>query len=374
MLRIRRRNEEYIRKVVRHFHIMIDKRIVLLGVEHFKQRRRRIAPEIHRHLINFVQKEYRIYCSCLFHHLDDAARQRPDIGSSMAPNLGLIANAAKGHSHELASERMRNGHAQRRFTDTRRAGKAQDRTLYLFRKMPYGNKFNDTLLYLFQTIMVFVEDIHRMLNVPVVGCLFLPRNIAKPFDICPHHRRFRGKRRHFFQTLDLLQRLRFGFFAHLHFFDGFLQFLDFIHTVVTLTELFLDDFHLLVQVVLFLRLFHLLADLALYLLFNIHDIDLAVYKLDYFFEPLFRIADFKQRLFQLKPCIDVRRDYVGKVRYVVNAADRRQRLGRHFFIQLNIFFEVFYYCLSQRHYFFVTINGSFDILYRHFKRFAGFFV
>ena len=48
------------RQVEVDFEVVVVERRVLLRVEHFEQRRRRIAAEVHRHLVDFVEQEQRI--------------------------------------------------------------------------------------------------------------------------------------------------------------------------------------------------------------------------------------------------------------------------------------------------------------------------
>ena len=54
---VRRRDEENLRKIERHVQIVIAERRVLLRVEHFHQRRRRIAAEIAAELVDLVQHQ-----------------------------------------------------------------------------------------------------------------------------------------------------------------------------------------------------------------------------------------------------------------------------------------------------------------------------
>ena len=40
--------------------VVVEERVVLLGVEHLEQRRRRIAAEVDRHLVDLVEQEDRV--------------------------------------------------------------------------------------------------------------------------------------------------------------------------------------------------------------------------------------------------------------------------------------------------------------------------
>ena len=123
------RDEEDLRQIVFHVEVVIDEHEVLLGVEHFEQRSRRVATEVHRHLVDFVEHEDRILGAGLLHHLDDLAGQGADVSAAMAANLSLIAHATERHANELAAGRLGDRHAERSFADAGRSDEAEDRAL-----------------------------------------------------------------------------------------------------------------------------------------------------------------------------------------------------------------------------------------------------
>ena len=61
--RVRRRDEHHVREVVVEVEVVVVERVVLLGVEHLEQRRRRIAAEVGRHLVDLVEQEHRVVAS-----------------------------------------------------------------------------------------------------------------------------------------------------------------------------------------------------------------------------------------------------------------------------------------------------------------------
>jgi len=101
--RIGRRDEHDIRQVVVDFEIVIVEAMILLRIENFEQRGRRIAPEVHSHLVDFVEQEERVRALGLAHRLDDLAGHRTDIGAPMAANFGFVAHAAKRHADEFTA-------------------------------------------------------------------------------------------------------------------------------------------------------------------------------------------------------------------------------------------------------------------------------
>ena len=128
-------------------------------IEHFHQRRRRIAAEIHGHLVHFVQHEHRIDGAGLAHHLDDLAGQRADIGAAMAANFRFVAHAAKRNAHELAARGAADGHGQRSLAHARRPEEAENRALGILHQLAHGEIFEDAFLDLFEAVVVFGKDL-----------------------------------------------------------------------------------------------------------------------------------------------------------------------------------------------------------------------
>ena len=92
---VRRGDEEHLAQVVFDVQIMIHEHEVLFRIQHFEQRRRRVAAEIGGHLVDLVQHEHRVAHAGFLHHLDNLARQRADVGAPMAANFGFIPHAAQ---------------------------------------------------------------------------------------------------------------------------------------------------------------------------------------------------------------------------------------------------------------------------------------
>src|ERR1051326_8351059 len=105
---------------------MVLERGVLLRIEHLEQCSGRITAKIHAHLVDFIEQEYRIQRSGLFDHLNDLARQCPDIRSPVTADLRFIANSAKRQPDEFAARRTRNGHTERRFSNSRRPNETKN--------------------------------------------------------------------------------------------------------------------------------------------------------------------------------------------------------------------------------------------------------
>ena len=98
---IRRSDEEHLRQIVFHVQVVIDEHEILFRIEHFQQRRRRIAAEVRRHLVDFVEHEDRILGAGLFHHLDDLARQSANVGPAVATDFRFVPNSPQGEADKL---------------------------------------------------------------------------------------------------------------------------------------------------------------------------------------------------------------------------------------------------------------------------------
>ncbi|MNJ51437.1 hypothetical protein D3C77_467400 [compost metagenome] len=91
---IRRRNKHDVRQIKRKLDEVIAERIVLLGIQHFKQRGRWIAPKVRGHLVDFVEQKYRIKRAGRFHPLDDAAWHRTYISTAMSADFRFVSYTA----------------------------------------------------------------------------------------------------------------------------------------------------------------------------------------------------------------------------------------------------------------------------------------
>ena len=165
--RVRRRDEHHVRQVVLDLDVVIDERVVLLGVEHLEQRRRRIAAEVHAHLVDFVEQEQRIAHADLGHVLQDLAGHRADVRAAVAADLGFVAHAAQatcartcGRSPcatDWPSEVLPTPGGPTRH----RIGRLQAVDALLHREV-----LDDALLDLLEAVVVGVEDLDRVARGP----------------------------------------------------------------------------------------------------------------------------------------------------------------------------------------------------------------
>src|SRR3954471_11706444 len=101
----------------------------------------------------------------------------------MPANLGLILDTTERNAHELATGSTRDRAAQRRLTHAWRADEAQDRALLVALQLSNRDVLDDTLLWLFQTVVVFVEHASHFRHFEPIRGVAMPRQIAEPFDV-----------------------------------------------------------------------------------------------------------------------------------------------------------------------------------------------
>ena len=114
--------KQHAREIEGDLEVVIAEGVVLLGVEHLEQRRRRVAAEVGAELVDLVEQEDGIARARAPQALQDAARHRADVGAPVAADLGLVAHAAERRARELAAHRARD-RACRARSCRRRAGR-----------------------------------------------------------------------------------------------------------------------------------------------------------------------------------------------------------------------------------------------------------
>ena len=90
------------REVELDVEVVVAERVVLRRVEHLEQRRRRVAAPVGADLVDLVEQDHRVHRPGVAQGADEPARQRADVGAAVAADLGLVADAAERHAHELA--------------------------------------------------------------------------------------------------------------------------------------------------------------------------------------------------------------------------------------------------------------------------------
>ena len=202
--RVGRRDEHDAAQVEGNLQVVIHEFLVLFGVEHFEQRRSRVAAKICTDLIDFVEQKHRIVRAAFLDSAHDPSRYRTDVRSPVPADFRFVAHAAERHVCKLAVHRPRNRTRNRRFPDAGRPYQAQNRTLLNFDKRQHSQILQDAFLDFIQSVMVFFENGVRRLDIDVALGGFVPGQIQDPFHIRADDARLRHVRGHFREAPDFL--------------------------------------------------------------------------------------------------------------------------------------------------------------------------
>ena len=245
---IRGGDEHHPAEVERHRKIIIAERVVLLGIEHFEQRRAGIALDAAAELIDFIEHHDATARSGLADGLDDIARQGADIGAPVTADLGFIMHAAKADAHEFAVHGARDRLPQRGLADAGRSHEAQNWRLSVRGELADRQIFDDPPLDLFKAEMILIEDAPCFGNIDRGFLGKVPGQFDQPIEISTHHAVFCRSFRHALEPPQFLASLILDLLGHFRLGDRLVQFghlggLAFI----ALAELALDRRHLLTQ-------------------------------------------------------------------------------------------------------------------------------
>src|SRR5687767_8807753 len=108
--------------------------------------------------IDFIEHKDRVSSSGFADTLNDISGQRPHLAAPVTANIRLIVNATETLTDKFSIHRASDALPQRSLADSRRTDKTQDRALALGRELTHGEKFDDTLLDLVETVMISVEN------------------------------------------------------------------------------------------------------------------------------------------------------------------------------------------------------------------------
>ena len=321
-------DEEHLREVERQVEIVIAEVVVLLGIEHFEQRRLRVAAKIGADLVDLVDHHDRIARAGVAHRADDRSGHRADIRAAMPADLGLVVHAADREPHELASHRARDRLAERRLADARRTDEAEDRAGQLLLELADREILDDAILDLVEIVVIFVENRARRFDVDVIGGLGVPRQRHEPIEVRANDAVLRARLRHFRETVELAIGGLLHVFGHRGGVDLRAQFVRLGLLRIDFAELFLNRAQLLAQIELALILLHLALNVALNLVTELDDFELLGEQQRQLAHALCGVALFEQ-------CLPVgglqahrRRDEVGQHHRIGDVRDLHLHLAR----------------------------------------------
>ena len=194
---------------------MIGEGVVLRRVEHLEHRRRGIAAEVRRELVDLVEHEHRVLAPGLTQRREDAAGQRADVGAPVAADLRLVAHAAERQAHELAAERARDRAAERGLAHARRTGQAQDRPLLSRIQLAHRQVLEHAPLDLVEPLVIGLEQRARRGHVDAIFGALRPRQLGQPLEVGARHARLGRALADSGQPPRLLARHRLDLRRHL---------------------------------------------------------------------------------------------------------------------------------------------------------------
>ncbi|OQA28699.1 MAG: hypothetical protein BWY59_00701 [Verrucomicrobia bacterium ADurb.Bin345] len=340
---------------------MVRERRILLRVEHFEQRRGRIAAEVHAQLVDFIQHEHRVPRARLPQALDDAARQRADVRPPVSADLRLVPHAAQRHANELPPKRARDGLPQRGLSHARRADEAEDRPFHILLELQHGKVFENAILDFRQVVVVLVEDAARLRNLQLVLRRDRPRQLRQPVEIGPHHRVFRRRRGNRAEPLLLLVGGLLHLFGHPRRADLALDFQDVALLLVLLAQLLADRLHLFAQEEFALALGKRFADLVLDLRPQPQHLQLAVQQRGQAAEPRTGPVILQQQLPVFKRHVQVRGNQVRELAGILDVEHGDLQLFRQRGGKRDDLLEPFGGIARQRR----QLDGSFFLVLQH---------
>ena len=184
----------------------------------------------------------------------------------MTANLRLVMDAAQRDPRQLPVQTPGNAHGNGSLANARRAYQTQDLSLHVGRQLPHGKHFQNTLLDLFQSEMILVQNLSCCRQINAFFGSGIPRQLQHRVQIGADHRRLGGAKGLLTQALQFLEELAFGLLWQFERLDTALIGVEFFLVVVP--QFTVDHLELLTQIILPLSLVD--AVLHLFLQFRLH--------------------------------------------------------------------------------------------------------
>ena len=94
-------DKEHVGQVEGHLQEVVPEGGILLSVQYLQQSGGRVSPLIVAQLIDLIQQQQRVTAVRLLDGGNDTAGHGPHIGLAVAPDLGLIMDAAQGNAGHI---------------------------------------------------------------------------------------------------------------------------------------------------------------------------------------------------------------------------------------------------------------------------------
>ena len=294
---IRRCNKQHAAKVEAHFHKVVGKVVVLLGVQNFEHGAGGVTAEVACHLVDFIEQDNRVHALCTAQRLNESARHSTNVGTAVSTNFGFVTDATERNANKVTLHGIRNGFHEGRLAHARRTHQAKNRsTAFGSREFQDRHVFHDAFLHLVETEVLGIEFALYLFHVEDrIGVLTI-RQVQEPIQIVTAYSVFRRRRLHQLHAANFffeffLNRLRELF--RLDFLEQLIRFRSIpiltIEFVLQLANLFGNEPFLLL-------LRHLLANILLYLDHHGVGIGSHLHNFDQAFREFIDFAYFKQTL------------------------------------------------------------------------------
>src|SRR6201999_2408878 len=163
---------------------VVAERRVLRRVQDLQQRRRRVAAPVGADLVDLVEQDHRVHRPRVAQRAHQAAREGADVRAAVAADLGLVADAAERHAHELAAHGAGDRLADRGLAGAGRADERQDRAralvgrdAALLAQLLDRDVLHDAVLDVAQAGVVAVYLLARLFRVQAVFGSLAPRDV-----------------------------------------------------------------------------------------------------------------------------------------------------------------------------------------------------
>ena len=197
-------HEQYLRQVIGHFHIVVTEREILFPIQHFQQRRRRVAVIGYPQLVHFIQQHQRIDGAHLFHGVHDTPGHGADVCSAVTADFRFILHAAQRHAHIFPVQCLCHSTGNGCFADAGRSHQTKDGGLFLGGVFPHCQIFQNTFFHFFQTVMVFIQNFRCLFQVEGFFGHFIPGQVQQCVNITAGHVGFGRSYGNLHHTVDFL--------------------------------------------------------------------------------------------------------------------------------------------------------------------------
>ena len=166
---------------------MIRESAVLLRIQHFQQRAGRTSVEGCRQLVYLVQDHHRIGDAALMDTVHDPARHGTDVGAAVAPDIRLVMHSAETHPHIFPPQGAGDALPDAGLSGAGRSHEQKNGPGLLFFQVHHRDLLDHPLLYLFQSVMVLVQNAPRRPEVDVPRLLFFPGEGSHEIQVVIEH-------------------------------------------------------------------------------------------------------------------------------------------------------------------------------------------